>query len=97
VKKSNKFVLGVVSPGGGGGVRGKPYIHVLLLHSLVAVVVVVVVVVMAQCWCLCFSFFMIIQIEPALGTVINDALDIKCISDDSTKEVIRGIRLHFNK
>ncbi len=36
-------------------------------------------------------------IEPALGTVVQEELSFPCKSDESTREVIRGIRLHFNK
>lgn len=36
-------------------------------------------------------------IEPALGTVIQEELSFPCKSDEATREVIRGIRLHFNK
>lgn len=36
-------------------------------------------------------------IEPALGTVIQETLSFPCKSDESTREVLRGVRLHFHK
>lgn len=36
-------------------------------------------------------------IEPALGTIIQEELSFPCKSDEATREVLRGIRLHFNK
>lgn len=36
-------------------------------------------------------------IEPALGTVIQEELSFPCKSDEATREVIRGVRMHFNK
>eukprot|EP00612_Vaucheria_litorea_P004522 CAMPEP_0171460198 /NCGR_PEP_ID=MMETSP0945-20130129/5160_1 /TAXON_ID=109269 /ORGANISM="Vaucheria litorea, Strain CCMP2940" /LENGTH=504 /DNA_ID=CAMNT_0011986333 /DNA_START=86 /DNA_END=1597 /DNA_ORIENTATION=- len=36
-------------------------------------------------------------IEPGLGSTIQDSTDIPCKSDDTVKELIRGIRLHFSK
>jgi hypothetical protein len=37
------------------------------------------------------------QIEPALAQMIGEALGFPCRSDDTVKEIIRGIRLHFVK
>ena len=43
------------------------------------------------------SKFILGVIEPALGSVIQEELSIPCRSDDSVKELLRGIRLHFDK
>ena len=43
------------------------------------------------------SKFVLGVIEPALGSVIQEELNIPCRSDDSVKELLRGIRLHFDK
>lgn len=34
---------------------------------------------------------------PQLGTAIQETLGISCKSDEVTREVIRGIRMHFNR
>jgi nucleolar protein 56 len=36
-------------------------------------------------------------IEPALGSAIQEALDFPCRSDDTVREVLRGVRVHFSK
>lgn len=35
--------------------------------------------------------------SPQLATAIQETLGITCRSDDVTREVVRGIRMHFNK
>lgn len=36
-------------------------------------------------------------IEPTLATAIQENLDIPCKSDETVREIIRGIRVHFTK
>lgn len=36
-------------------------------------------------------------IEPALGTVISETLGVPCKSDETTREIIRGIRTHYSQ
>lgn len=36
-------------------------------------------------------------IEPGLASAIQDRLDFPCRSDETVKEIIRGIRVHFSR
>lgn len=36
-------------------------------------------------------------IEPGLASTIQDLLDFPCRSDETVKEIIRGIRVHFHR
>lgn len=36
-------------------------------------------------------------IEPGLASAIQDSLDFPCRSDETVKEIIRGIRVHFHR
>lgn len=36
-------------------------------------------------------------IEPTLATAIHENLQIPCRSDDTIREITRGIRFHFHK
>ena len=44
-----------------------------------------------------FVIFVVGKIEPLLATAIQENLSIPCRSDETVKEVIRGIRAHFTK
>lgn len=35
------------------------------------------------------------MIDPALGTAIQENISISCRSDETVREILRGIRMHF--
>jgi nucleolar protein 56 len=41
--------------------------------------------------------FVLGVIEPAMGSAIQDRMNIPCRSDDLIREIIRGIRCHFSR
>jgi hypothetical protein len=47
--------------------------------------------------CLTDNLISLIQIEPTLATAIQENLGIPCRSDESIREITRGIRAHFTK
>lgn len=47
--------------------------------------------------CIIFIGSINMQIEPTLATAIQENLEIPCRSDETIREISRGIRLHFNK
>jgi nucleolar protein 56 len=38
-----------------------------------------------------------LQIEPTLATAIQENLSVPCRSDDTVREIVRGIRNHFTQ